>query len=111
MAEEIRFHLDEHMDPAIADALRSFGVDITTTSEQHLLGQEDETHLERSRSQARVVVTDDTDFLRLAAGRSDHAGVVFCRRTRHTLGEIIQFLLLIHGVCSSEEMRGRIEFL
>ena len=33
MADRIRFHLDEHVDPAIATALRRAGVNVTTTIE------------------------------------------------------------------------------
>jgi hypothetical protein len=33
MADRIRFHLDEHVDPAIATALRRAGIDVTTTNE------------------------------------------------------------------------------
>ena len=38
MPRTIRFHLDEHCDPAIAAGLRLHGVDVTTTPEAHLLG-------------------------------------------------------------------------
>ena len=36
MADRIRFHLDEHVDPAIATALRRAGIDVTTTVEAGL---------------------------------------------------------------------------
>jgi hypothetical protein len=36
MADRIRFHLDEHVDPAIATALRRAGIDVTTTNEAGL---------------------------------------------------------------------------
>ena len=36
MARTIRFHLDEHCDPAIAAGLRLHGVDVTTTHEASL---------------------------------------------------------------------------
>jgi hypothetical protein len=39
MADQIRFHLDEHVDPDIARALRQHGIDVTTTSEMNLLAQ------------------------------------------------------------------------
>lgn len=109
--DRVRFQLDEHMDPDIAGALRAYGVDIVTTHDQSLASADDETHLERARAEQRVVVTDDVDFLRLASTLSDHAGIVFCRRTKHSLGEIIEFLLLIHGASSAAEMRGRVEYL
>ena len=111
MSEKIRFHLDEHMDPDIATALRRYGVDITTTQDQRLLGEDDPAHLQRGRDQSRVVVTDDTDFLRLVSERTDHAGVVFCRRRWHSIGEIIRFLLLVHEVYEPKDIIGRVEFL
>jgi predicted nuclease of predicted toxin-antitoxin system len=111
MAERVRFHLDEHMDPDIALALRRHGIDVTTTVEGGLRTREDERQLEYVRTEGRVVVTDDTDFLRVAAATSDHSGVVFCRRTRHTLGDIIRFLLLVHEAYAAEEMVGRVEYL
>jgi len=57
------------------------------------------------------MVTDDADFLRVAAATSEHPGVVFCRRTRHTLGEIIRFLILVHEAYDADEMAGRVEYL
>jgi hypothetical protein len=59
----------------------------------------------------RAVVTDDVDFLALAATKLNHAGIVFCRRTKHSLGEIIRFLILVHDVCDPDEMIGKVQFL
>ena len=42
MAEGVRFHLDEHMDPDIAAALRRVNIDVTTAADQNLLGHSDE---------------------------------------------------------------------
>lgn len=36
MADRIRFHLDEHVDPATANALRVAGINVTTTTEAGL---------------------------------------------------------------------------
>ena len=66
MAERIRFHLNEHVDPAIATALRLAGIDVTTTKEAGLRTKDDETHLNFARSEGRVFVTRDQDFLRIA---------------------------------------------
>ena len=43
MAERIRFHLDEHMDPDIAAALRRHGIDATTAVEAGLRAASDDT--------------------------------------------------------------------
>lgn len=111
MAEPVRFHLDEQMDPDIARALRRHGIDVTTTVEAGLRTREDVRQLEYVRAERRVMVTDDTDFLRLATATTDHPGIVFCRRTRHTLGEIIRFLLLVHEVYEPTEIAGRVEYM
>lgn len=77
MADRIRFHLDEHVDPAIATALRRAGIDVTTTIEAGLRTKNDEAHLQFARAEKRVLVTRDQDFLRIASQVSDHVGIVF----------------------------------
>lgn len=42
----IRFYCDEHVDPAIAKALRTRGVDVLTAQEAGMLGVPDEDHLQ-----------------------------------------------------------------
>ncbi len=61
----LRFHLDEHIDTAIADGLRRRGIDVTTTAEAGLRGAGDEAHVAFALSEGRVLVTNDADFLRL----------------------------------------------
>src|SRR5262249_34838704 len=62
----IRYHLDEHVDGAIARGLRDRGVDVTTARDAGLLGAPDAEHLEFAMRESRVIVTHDADFLRLA---------------------------------------------
>ena len=99
------------MDPDIAAALRRDGVDVTTTVEAGLRTRSDQAQLDFARSERRVIVTDDTDFLRIAAIAADHPGILFCRRRTHSLGDIIRFVLLVHEVYTAEEMVGRVEYL
>jgi len=110
MAERIRFHLDEHVDPAIAIALRRAGIDTSTTVEAGLRARDDRFHLEFANREQRVIVTRDQDFLRLAREHSDHSGVVFYT-ARHSVREIIEGLILIYGVLTPIEMAGRIEYI
>ena len=92
----IRFHLDENVPGAIAEALRRRGIDTTTTLDAGLVGAADERHLVFARKRGRVVVTHDADFLRLHAGGVEHAGIVFCRPGAKSLGEIVRALALLH---------------
>jgi predicted nuclease of predicted toxin-antitoxin system len=110
MADRIRFHLDEHVDPAIANALRRAGIDVTTTNEAGLRTQNDEAHLRFARDKGRVIVTRDQDFLRLASEGVDHSGIVFYTANQ-SIREIIEGLILVHEVMLPSEMRGGVEYL
>ena len=111
MSDPIRFHLDEHVDPEIADALRRYRIDVTTTVETGLRTYPDEAHIRFFRSMGRVIVTDDRDFVAFAAATLDHPGVVICQRHNRSKREIIRGLKLIHDVLKPEDMVGRIEWL
>ncbi len=75
MARTIRFHLDENCDPRIAAGLTLHGVDVTTTPEAALLHGSDDSQLAFALTHGRVVVIQDTDFLRIAAtGRETPEG-------------------------------------
>ncbi len=106
----MRFHLDEQMDHAIATGLRRRGIDVTTTSDARLVSASDLEHIEYARRTHRVIVTEDTDYLTHANAGVEHNGIVFCRRTLRTIGQIIEFLVLIDACLSEEDMRGEIEY-
>jgi len=42
VSEQIRFHLDEHIDSNIARGLRRYGIDVTTTVDAGLRTKSDE---------------------------------------------------------------------
>ncbi len=107
----IRFHLDENVSSAVASSLRQRGVDVTTAYEAELLGRDDRDHLEFANSQSRVVVTHDDDFTRIHAEGSQHSGICFCRKEKHSIGDLVRILLLIRECFSESEMRGHLEYL
>lgn len=106
----IRFYLDEQVARAVASALRRRGVDVLTVQDAGLLGAADEEHLSRALRERRVIFTQDTDFLRLHARGSKHAGIVYAAQGTG-VRSIIQGLMLIHQVLQAAEMRGNVEFL
>ena len=91
MTDRIRFHLDENVDPAVADGLRRRGVDATTSQTWGLLRAPDDQQLAFSLTNRRILVTHDEDFLarqarcrarwnrllssRVAVDRSDDRGL------------------------------------
>ena len=110
-APRIRFHLDENVDPAISLALRRRDIDVTTSQEAQLLRQPDESQLDFARRTGRMLVTHDDDFLIMANLTADHPGIAYCHIRSRTLRQIVNALLLIHGVLTPEEVRGRVEYL
>jgi predicted nuclease of predicted toxin-antitoxin system len=111
MPRTIRFHLDEHVDPAIAQGLRRLGIDATTTIDAGLVRAPDEDHIAFGIAQGRVVFTQDQDFLRIHAAGIPHAGITFCHQQARTIGQIIDGLKLIWELLEPREMEGRVEFL
>ena len=111
MSRTIRFHLDEHCDPAIAAGLRLHGVNVTSTAEAGLLHARDEEHIAYGVATGRVIFTQDQDFLRLHAAGVEHRGIAFCYQRSRSIGQIIVNLLLIWEAYEPEEMANRVEYL
>jgi predicted nuclease of predicted toxin-antitoxin system len=111
MPDRVRFHLDEHVDPDVARALRRYGIDVTTTVEAGLRTHSDLAQLEFAWHAQRVLVTHDADFLRLAGQVPQHAGIAYGTRAARSLGEMIRSLILIYEVLTPEEMINRVEYL
>ena len=111
MPVEIRYHLDEHVDPAVAAGLRRRGVDVTTTVEAGLAAASDADQLAFVLSQERVFVTRDADFLVLHSQDVAHAGIAFWHSKRRNIGRLVLDLVLLWRAVTAEEMRGRVEFV
>ncbi len=107
----MRFHLDEHVAHAIAEGLRRRGIDVTTTVDAGLLSAPDEDHVAFAKRERRVTVTQDTDFLRVAAIDPTHSGIAYYPQGKRTFGEIIRHLTLMHDSMAEDELRGRVEYL
>lgn len=106
----IRYHLDEHIDPAICDGLRARGIDVTTPQGRGLLGATDEEQLSFAHKDGRVLVTRDQDFLRLHAAGVLHSGIVFWHSKRKSLGAVIRNLTVLWRTATAEELVGRVQF-
>ncbi len=76
-----------------------------------MLTTEDAAQLAYALKEGRVIVTHDADFLRMDARGVEHAGIAYCHRSAHSVGEIIRTLMLICEVLEPEELKGRVEYL
>jgi len=107
----IRFHLDEHVHPAVAEGLRRRGIDVTTTADAGLLGKPDTDQLAFASENDRVLCTMDADFPRLAQRGVAHAGIVYAEQGRRSVGQIIETLVILHGVLDADQMRHHVEII
>ena len=57
------------------------------------------------------MVTFDTDYLALHQAGTQHAGIAWCPEQKHSIGQLIQALLLVHGVLDRDSMRNHVEYL
>ena len=72
--------------------LRERGVDIKTVGEAGLLSAPDTVHIQRARAERRVILTQDSDFLRLHAAGYPHCGIVYTPQGA-SIGETIHGLM------------------
>lgn len=107
----ISFLLDEHIPRAVADALRRRGITVFTAADAALLGARDDEYLRQALIRSSVVVTHDSDFLRLHQDGHQHAGIAFAEQGTRRIGELVAGLILIYELLEANEMEGRLEFL
>jgi predicted nuclease of predicted toxin-antitoxin system len=111
MARSIRYHLDESAPTRLAPALRLRGIDVTLPNETGLISASDTRHLEYALLQNRAIYTQDADFLRLHSQGVEHAGILYSHPEAHSLGQLIQLLVLVWELLEDKELRNRVEYL
>jgi hypothetical protein len=111
MPAPIRFHLDEHVHPGVAQGLRRRQIDVTTTIDADLLGAEDTDHMTFARTQGRVIVTHDEDYLVLNQQGVSHTGIAYCAQDKYEVGGLLRALLTLWSNVTAEAMVNRVTFL
>lgn len=111
MAEPPRFYMDQHFPGPASQGLRRHGVDVLTAQDAGCCGLSDPEQLAFATAQERVMVTFDSDYLVLHQSGVQHAGIAWCQEQKHSIGELIQAILLVHGVLDRDSMRNHIEYL
>jgi predicted nuclease of predicted toxin-antitoxin system len=109
--DEIRFLFDEHFPATVVVGLRQRGLDVLTIKEAKRAGLSDFEQLQFAAANERVLVTFDTDFLRIAAQGTQHAGIVWCPARKYGIGDLIRRLMLVHTVLLRDDMLNVVEYL
>ena len=107
----MRFHLDESVDIRIATGLRRRGVDVSVSREEGLLGASDEDQLGFALSQGSVLVTHDSDFLRLHQSGVAHTGIAFWGHRQRSIGQMIRRLVQLSERYRHADMQNTIVYL
>jgi Domain of unknown function (DUF5615) len=108
----VPFHLDEQIPPALAEALRSRGIDVTTAADADLLGCADREHLAFAKMLPEESSLPKTwiscgCIRKVYRTPASHYG----DQQSRTIGEVLRRPLLIHAVMSPDEMKNRVEYL
>lgn len=107
----LRFYLDENMSPVIAQQLRKRNIEVFTTQELGVLGDDDLVHLQRATTMNCVLCTQDMDFLRIAGEGISHNGIIFASLRESSIGKWVNDLEVIHASYTQEEMLNNILYL
>ena len=94
----LKAYADEHVVSAIVEALRQRSVDVVTVQERQGEGTDDAEVLTEAMRDSRVVLTNDTDFLVLAAKyatRGEAFAPIFFwpQQSRRRVGEIVRRII------------------
>lgn len=108
----VKLLLDENLSPAAAVALAADGIDACHVRDRGILGASDHDVLERAYQEDRVLVTSNVDdFVKLAAAREIHAGIVLVERggllrdEQIALVREVAAMLADHGALINELLR------
>ena len=107
---EVRFYADENISAAVIEGLRRRGISVLSTPDAGMLGALDEEHFALAASRQLVVLTQDDDFLKLAARTERHPGVVYARQGR-SIGAIVSGVVLIAENLDAEDLIDRVEYI
>lgn len=93
----MKFLADEHIDLPAVKALKRLSIDIISIQEAHMGSYADEEILDYGNKNERVIITKDSDFLRLHSKGIKHTGIIFLTSHLNTSGLIkeIQKVLII----------------
>jgi len=105
----MRFLADEHIDKAVIVALKN-RLDIISLDEIGKKGIDDNEIVEFAKSDNRIVITMDSDFLRLHATGVRHKGIIFLTKLLD-VGNIIREIEKISITYRSEDLENAVLYV
>ena len=110
----IAFYLDEHVQLALAEALRARGVDVLTTQEAGNMGLTDMRQLAFATENKRSLFSyNKGHFARIHYQwmniHRPHGGIIISDQLM--IGPVLRRLMKLHFSLNSEDMQNRLEYL
>ena len=110
----LTLYLDEHVQLALAEALRARGVDILTTQEAKNIGFDDAGQLAFAAENRRSLFSyDKRHFARIhyewVSKKRQHAGIILSDQL--AIGLLLRRLMKLHFSLNTEDMINRLEYL
>jgi Domain of unknown function (DUF5615) len=111
---QLALYLDEHVQLALAEALKARGVDILTTQEARNIGLHDVDQLAFAAENRRSLFSyDKRHFARIhyewMRMKRQHAGIILSDQL--TIGLLLRRLMKLHLSLNTEDMINRLEYL
>ena len=111
---QLTLYLDEHVQLALAEALRTRGVDILTTQEARNIGLHDVDQLAFAAENRQSLFSFDkrhfaTIHYEWMNMKKQHAGIILSDQL--TIGLLLRRLMRLHFSLNTEDMINRLEYL
>ena len=111
----LRAYADENVVAPLVEALRRRGMDVVTVQELGRREADDTELLDEALLDERLMLTNDTDFLAIAAGRSSRsepfAPIIYWPQQQRRIGDLVSALIALASNQEYPNMLGQVVFL
>lgn len=106
----MRFLADEHIELPIVTGLRLLGIDAISVNEAGKRESDDEEIMKFAKENKRVIITRDSDFIKLHRKGMEHPGIVFIPKFL-VIGKIIEEIEKVSILFESEHIKNTVIYI
>lgn len=106
----MKFLADEHIESSIVTGLKLLGIDAISVNEAGIRESDDEEILNFAKDDYRVIITRDSDFVKLHKKGVEHSGIVFVPKFLK-IGKLIAEIEKVSMILDSEHIRNTVIFI
>ncbi|MBI4823185.1 MAG: DUF5615 family PIN-like protein [Nitrospirae bacterium] len=107
----MKIYADENIESSIIEGLRRRRIEVISARELGFIGKPDEFHIRQASEIKTVILTHDSDFLKIAGSGINHRGIIFAHPKNLSIGQCIREVELIVNILTDKDMENHIEFL